>query len=39
MSQAGLFGFGCVIFFIVFTGSLFYGMAMTKEYAEKENNN
>ena len=27
MSQAALFGFGCVIFFVVFTGALFYVLA------------
>jgi hypothetical protein len=35
MSQAALFGFGCVIFFVVFTGALFYGMATVKEIADQ----
>ena len=35
MSQAALFGFGCVIFFIVLTGALLYGMATMKEIADR----
>jgi len=35
MSQAALFGFGCVIFFIVFTGAILYGMAAVKEIADR----
>ena len=35
MSQAALFGFGCVIFFVVLTGALFYGMATVKEIADR----
>jgi hypothetical protein len=35
MSQAALFGFGCVIFFIVLTGAILYGMAAVKEIADR----
>jgi Ni,Fe-hydrogenase I cytochrome b subunit len=35
MSQAAVFGFGCVIFFIVMTGALLYGMASFKAFAER----
>jgi hypothetical protein len=35
MSQAALFGFGCVIFFIVATGALLYGMASLKAFADR----
>ena len=35
MSQAALFGFGCVIFFIVLTGALLYEMATVKEIADR----
>jgi len=35
MSQAALFGFGCVIFFVVVTGALLYGMAAMKEFADR----
>jgi len=35
MSQAALFGFGCVIFFVVATGALLYGMAAVKEFADR----
>ena len=35
MSQAALFGFGCVIFFIVLTGALLYGMAMVKQISDR----
>lgn len=38
MSQAALFGFGSVIFFIVSTGALLYGMAVVQEAYEKTNN-
>ena len=34
MSQATLFGFGAVIFFIVMTGVLLYGMAVVQEAYE-----
>jgi len=36
MSQAALFGFGSVIFFIVMTGALLYGMAVLKEIFDKD---
>lgn len=36
MSQAALFGFGSVIFFIVSTGALLYGMALVKETFDKD---
>lgn len=39
MNQAALFGFGCVIFFIVLTGAFLYGMLTIREYAETENSN
>jgi hypothetical protein len=35
MSEATLFGFGAVIFFVVFTGAILFGMAAMKEYQEK----
>ena len=35
MSQAALFGFGGVIFFVVMTGALLYGMAAIKEFADR----
>jgi hypothetical protein len=35
MSQAALFGFGTIIFFIVLTGALLYGMASLKELADR----
>jgi hypothetical protein len=35
MSQAALFGFGCVIFFIVITGAVLYGMASFKAFADR----
>ncbi len=35
MSQAALFGFGCVIFFVVLTGAILYGMAAVKEIADR----
>ena len=35
MSQAALFGFGCVIFFIVFTGAFFYGLAAVKKISDR----
>ena len=37
MSQATLFGFGAVIFFIVMTGALLYGMAVVQEAYKKTN--
>ena len=36
MSQAALFGFGSVIFFIVATGALLYGMTTLNEFHNKE---
>ena len=36
MSQAALFGFGSVIFFIVMTGALLYGMALVKEVFDRD---
>ena len=36
MTQTVLFSFGCVIFFIVGTGAMLYGMALTKEYFDKQ---
>ena len=38
MSQATLFGFGAVIFFIVITGAFLYGLAVSREAYEKTNN-
>ena len=38
MSQATLFGFGAVIFFIVITGAVLYGLAVSREAYEKTNN-
>jgi hypothetical protein len=35
MSDATLFGFGAAIFFVVFTGAILYGMALTEEYSKK----
>jgi len=35
MSQGALFGFGAVIFFIVFSGALMFGLQRTKEIAER----
>jgi Ni,Fe-hydrogenase I cytochrome b subunit len=35
MSQAALFGFGAIIFFIVITGALLYGMASIKAFADR----
>ena len=35
MSQAALFGFGCVILFVVAPGALLYGMAAVKEFADR----
>ena len=36
MSQGALFGFGCVIFFIVVTGGFLYGMMTVRELADKD---
>lgn len=36
MSQAALFGFGSVIFFIVMTGALLYGMAVVGEIFDRD---
>ena len=35
MSQGALFGFGAVIFFVVFTGALAFGLQRTKEISER----
>ena len=35
MSEATLFGFGAVIFFVVFTGASLFGMASLKEFQER----
>ena len=35
MSEGALFSFGAVIFFVVFTGAILFGMAAMKEYQEK----
>lgn len=37
MSQGALFAFGSVIFFVVFSGAVAYGLVRTREYAEREN--
>jgi hypothetical protein len=37
MSQGAIFGFGCVIFFVVLTGAFLYGLATIREAAEREN--
>lgn len=36
MSEGVLFSFGAVIFLIVFTGAILYGMASAKELAERD---
>jgi hypothetical protein len=36
MSEGALFAFGAVIFIIVLTGSLLYGMATLKEFQDRE---
>ena len=36
MSQAALFGFGSVIFFIVMTGVFLYGMAVVGEIFDRD---
>ena len=36
MSQAALFGFGSVMFFIVATGALLYGMTTLDEFYNKD---
>ena len=36
MTQTVLFSFGCVIFFIVGTSAMLYGMALTKESFDKQ---
>lgn len=36
MSQGALFGFGCVIFFIVATGGFFYAMMSVREAADRD---
>jgi hypothetical protein len=37
VSQGALFGFGCVIFFIVLTGAFVYGLTAVREIADREN--
>ncbi|MFM7083157.1 MAG: hypothetical protein ACKPBF_05115 [Actinomycetota bacterium] len=37
MSQAGIFAFGCVVFFVVMTGAFFFGLATMRELANKQN--
>lgn len=36
MSQGALFGFGCVIFFIVATGGFCYAMMSMREAADRD---
>ena len=36
MSTAALFGFGCVIFFIVMTGVFLWGLETIKAIAERD---
>ncbi|MFZ9109203.1 MAG: hypothetical protein ACO21F_04845 [Ilumatobacteraceae bacterium] len=36
MSQGALFGFGCVIFFIVGTGAFLFAMMSVREAADRE---
>ena len=36
MSQAGIFAFGCVVFFVVMTGAFFFGLASMRELANKD---
>jgi hypothetical protein len=36
MSQAGIFAFGCVVFFVVMTGAFFFGLASMRELADKD---
>lgn len=36
MSQGALFGFGCVIFFIVGTGAFLFAMLTVREAADRE---
>lgn len=36
MSQAGIFAFGCVVFFIVGTGVFLYAMMSVREAADRE---
>jgi len=38
VSQAGIFAFGCVVFFIVGTGIFLYGMMTVREAADRERN-
>jgi hypothetical protein len=35
VSEATLFGFGTVIFFIVFTGATLFGMASLKDFQDR----
>ena len=35
MSQGAIFGFGCIIFFIVLTGTFLYGLMTVRESAEQ----
>jgi hypothetical protein len=36
VSQAGIFAFGCVVFFIVGTGIFLYAMMTVREAADRE---
>lgn len=36
MSQAGIFAFGCVVFFVVMTGAFFFGLATMRDLANKD---
>jgi len=36
MSDGTLFGFGALIFMVVFTGATLYGMALMEEHFQKE---
>jgi|LakMenEpi03Aug12_release.lakeMendotaPanAssembly.Ray.scaffolds.fasta_scaffold26036_7 hypothetical protein len=36
MSQAGIFAFGCLVFFVVMTGAFFFGLATVRELAERD---
>lgn len=35
MSEGTLFGFGAIIFFVVFTGASLFGMASMKEFQDR----
>jgi hypothetical protein len=36
VSQAGIFAFGCVVFFVVMTGAFFFGLATMRDLANKD---